>query len=119
MQPNYLPLNHKDRGAALTNGQCYEKEYRMKRKDGHYRWQLMRVIPLKDGQGKIIKWFGTCTDIDKQKRTQLASQDAGERRASGTQSSSLTSWASLPAECCRPQQEGSAIAVSLGPMTWR
>ena len=76
VHPDDLPRYQKVRGAALTNGQGYETEYRMKRKDGHYRWQLMRVIPLKDGQGKIIKWFGTCTDIDKQKRTQLASQDA-------------------------------------------
>lgn len=47
----------------------------MKRKDGHYRWQLVRVVPLKDDGGKILKWFGICTDIDEQRRTQPASPD--------------------------------------------
>ena len=72
VHPDDLPGYQKCRGTALTTGLGYETEYRMKRRDGHYRWQLVRVLPLKDDQGKIIKWFGTCTDIDEQKRTQPA-----------------------------------------------
>lgn len=77
----HLPGYQKCRGTALTTGLGYETEYRMKRRDGHYRWQLVRVVPLKDSQGKIIKWFGTCTDIDEQKRTQPALP--GERTKDG------------------------------------
>src|SRR5690606_11125225 len=45
----------------------YEIEYRMKRFDGIYKWFLTRAQPLRDDKGKIIKWFGTCTDIQEQR----------------------------------------------------
>lgn len=54
---------------AFTSGEPYEIEYRFKRaSDGTYRWHLGRAIPFKDKSGKIIKWIGTCTDIDDQVR---------------------------------------------------
>ena len=54
---------------AVETGTLYENEYRFKRAvDGSYRWQLGRAFPLKDQQGKIVKWFGTCTDIHEQKQ---------------------------------------------------
>ncbi|HEX2606950.1 MAG TPA: PAS domain-containing protein, partial [Flavisolibacter sp.] len=53
--------------ASLRTGKTYETEYRMRRHDGVYRWFLARAIPLKDEEGRIIKWFGTCTDIHDQK----------------------------------------------------
>ncbi|MBK1990068.1 response regulator [Sphaerospermopsis aphanizomenoides BCCUSP55] len=54
---------------AVSNGILYENEYRFKRAaDGSYRWQLARGLPLKDEQGRVVKWFGTCTDIDEQKQ---------------------------------------------------
>ena len=52
---------------SLETGKPYEIEYRMRRHDGVYRWLLARAMPLKDEEGKIIKWFGTCTDIHDQK----------------------------------------------------
>ena len=49
---------------SLETGENYEIEYRFKRAcDGMYRWQLGRATPLRNQEGKIIKWFGTCTDI--------------------------------------------------------
>ncbi|MBD2361749.1 response regulator [Anabaena minutissima FACHB-250] len=54
---------------AVKIGDVYENEYRFKRAiDGSYRWQLARGLPLKDQQGNIVKWFGTCTDIHEQKQ---------------------------------------------------
>ncbi|AFZ27020.1 PAS domain S-box [Cylindrospermum stagnale PCC 7417] len=54
---------------AVNNGISYENEYRFKRAaDGSYRWHLARGLPLKDEQGRVVKWFGTCTDIDEQKQ---------------------------------------------------
>jgi two-component system CheB/CheR fusion protein len=52
---------------SLQSGESYEIEYRIKRHDGEYRWFLARALPLKDNSGKVIKWFGTCTDIHDQK----------------------------------------------------
>lgn len=48
---------------SLKTGDEYLTEYRCKRRDGVWRWMLGRALPLKDKNGKIIKWFGTCTDI--------------------------------------------------------
>ncbi|UKP00485.1 hybrid sensor histidine kinase/response regulator [Nostoc sp. UHCC 0870] len=54
---------------AVKIGNLYENEYRFKRaSDGSYRWQLARGLPLKNQQGHIVKWFGTCTDIHEQKQ---------------------------------------------------
>ena len=53
---------------SLQTGEPYESEYRFKRADGVYRWHLSRAVPARDAQGRIIKWFGTSTDIDDQKR---------------------------------------------------
>ncbi|AFY35709.1 hybrid sensor histidine kinase/response regulator [Calothrix sp. PCC 7507] len=56
---------------AVKAGTLYENEYRFKRAaDGSYRWQLARGLPLKDEQGFVVKWFGTCTDIHEQKEIQ-------------------------------------------------
>ncbi|MBD2524635.1 response regulator [Nostoc sp. FACHB-133] len=54
---------------AVKNSTTYNNEYRFKRaSDGSYRWQLARGLPLKDEQGIVVKWFGTCTDIHEQKQ---------------------------------------------------
>ena len=52
---------------CLQTGKPYDIEYRMRRYDGEYRWFLARALPLRDNEGKIVKWFGTCTDIHDQK----------------------------------------------------
>lgn len=55
---------------ALLSGIAYEVEYRLRGNDGHYRWFLGRARPIRGPQGTIIKWFGTCTDIEIQKQNQ-------------------------------------------------
>lgn len=54
-------------GNALRIGEPYEVQYRLRGKDGAYRWFLGRASPIRDGEGQIVKWFGTCTDIENQK----------------------------------------------------
>jgi PAS domain S-box-containing protein len=56
--------------AAIQSGDAYEIEYRLKRKEGDYRWYLTRALPVRDHDGKITRWLGTCTDIDERKRTE-------------------------------------------------
>src|SRR6201997_689591 len=45
-------------------------EARLRRYDGVFRWFLMRVEPLRDETGKIVRWYGTCTDIETLKETE-------------------------------------------------
>ena len=55
---------------ALRTGEAYDVEYRLRGKDGSYRWFLGRAKPIRNAEGEIIKWFGTCTDIESQKHSQ-------------------------------------------------
>ncbi|HEX8847630.1 MAG TPA: PAS domain S-box protein [Pyrinomonadaceae bacterium] len=56
---------------AVETGEAYDIEYRFRRaSDGTYRWHLGRAVPMRNEQGEIVKWFGTCTDIDDQKRAE-------------------------------------------------
>jgi len=54
----------------LTSGEPGEMEARLRRHDGVFRWFLMRVEPLRDETGKIVRWYGTCTDIETLKETE-------------------------------------------------
>ncbi len=53
---------------SLTAGKPYQAEVRFERYDGIYKWHVSRAIPMKDDKGAVIKWFGSCTDIDEYKR---------------------------------------------------
>ena len=55
---------------SLSTGVPYEIEYRLRRYDGQYRWTLGRALPIRDENGVITRWFGTCTDIDDQKKVE-------------------------------------------------
>ncbi len=48
---------------SLDTGEPYEIEYRLRNAAGEYRWTLGRALPIRDGNGRITRWFGTCTDI--------------------------------------------------------
>lgn len=52
---------------AVETGEPYENEYRLRRKDGEYRWHLAQATPMFGEDGNIIKWFGTNTDIHDRK----------------------------------------------------
>lgn len=52
---------------SLVTGGLYEAEYRVRRRDGEYRWILARAMPLRQANGAIERWFGTSTDIHDQK----------------------------------------------------
>lgn len=65
---------------SLQKGQPYEVEYRMRGNDGCYTWFLARALPLLNEQNQIIKWFGTCTNIQDQKSiSELLEQKVEER----------------------------------------
>ncbi|MDB5441017.1 MAG: sensor hybrid histidine kinase [Caulobacteraceae bacterium] len=49
--------------ASLASGDPYHIEYRLRHRSGVYRWVLGRAQPLREPDGSITRWFGTCTDI--------------------------------------------------------
>jgi len=53
---------------ALELGETFVAEYRLRGADGTYRWFLTRAVPVRGPDGRVVRWCGTATDIDAQKR---------------------------------------------------
>ena len=70
--------------AAFAAGQPFEKEARLRRADGVYRWFLLRAVPLRDEQGNVVKWYGTTSDIEDRRRAEEDLQEAQNRLAQVT-----------------------------------
>ncbi|GLS86211.1 hypothetical protein GCM10010873_11850 [Cypionkella aquatica] len=68
---------------AVTSGTPYEIEYRLRHHSGEYHWVLGRALPVRDEAGQILRWFGTCTDINETKKAaayvELLSQELSHR----------------------------------------
>ena len=73
--PEDLPTLMKTWQHLLISGESGEIEARLRRHDGAYRWFMIRVEPLRDDEGKIVRWYGTSTDIDDRKRAEEALHD--------------------------------------------
>ena len=78
--------------ASLESGNPYEIEYRMRHHSGEYRWLLGRALPVRDGDGRIVRWMGTCTDIHQQKRNEEALQDARMRLSAALVAADIGTW---------------------------
>jgi len=59
-----------ERREGLSRAVPFEIEWRLRRKDGEYRWFLVRYHPLRDEQGRILRWYASGTDIDDRKRAE-------------------------------------------------
>ena len=65
---------------SLASGQPYEIQYRLRDRAGVYRWVLGRAMAVRDDDGAIVRWMGTCTDIDDQKQAENALRLANQRK---------------------------------------
>jgi PAS domain S-box-containing protein len=68
---------------AVRSGSTYDAEYRLRRADGAWRWHLDRGSPLRGEDRAIVRWFGTCTDVDDQRRAQEALREAQKLESIG------------------------------------
>ena len=68
VHPDDLERSQAERQQGLERGTPFEVEIRARRKDGQYRWFLIRFNPFRDDEGRIIRWYSTGTDIDDRKR---------------------------------------------------
>jgi len=50
-------------GECIQSGEIYEAEYRLRDRNGQYRWFRARAVPVRDRAGRVLKWYGTCSDI--------------------------------------------------------
>ncbi len=65
--PEILPSVLERWKGSLAMGQTFEMEFPLRGADGVFRWFLTRIRPVRDGDGKIVRWFGTNTNINEQR----------------------------------------------------
>ena len=71
IHPEDLARHSENWRISVATGQLFEDEARYRRAtDGEYRWFLVRGVPLRDPHEKIVKWYGTLTDIEDRKRAE-------------------------------------------------
>jgi formate hydrogenlyase transcriptional activator len=74
LHPDDVSRLQEERRKALVRGEPFESAQRARRKDGQYRWFSIRYTPVRDVDGKIVRWCATGTDIDDLKRTEDRAQ---------------------------------------------
>lgn len=63
LHPDDTALTIEAWSQAVATGKPYQAAHRVQMKDGAFRWHLSRAFPQLDENGKVLKWFGTATDI--------------------------------------------------------
>jgi len=71
-------------------------EARLRRFDGKYRWFLFQAEPLRDKSGKIVKWYGSATDIEDRKLAELALRESEQRFRDYAETASDWLWETGP-----------------------
>src|ERR1700686_5199528 len=64
--------------AALAGEKPLEKEARLRRADGQYRWFLIRAVPQRDKQSNVVHWYGTTSDIEDRKHAEAELRESEE-----------------------------------------
>ena len=72
VEPDALPSMLEHWRASIQSGAPFEMEFPIRGADGQYRWYLTRVNAVRDRNGKVVRWFGTNTDVDQVKRVEQA-----------------------------------------------
>jgi PAS domain S-box-containing protein len=79
LHPEDVQRSRETWDAAVASGNPYNIEFRFwDQAESRWRWFVGRALPVRDTQGNIVKWFGSCTDIDEQKRVQDELRRANE-----------------------------------------
>jgi PAS domain S-box-containing protein len=63
LRPDYVPGVTGKIQRCFEKGEVWEDAFPLRNNDGEYRWFLSRAVPIRDGNGKVLRWFGTHTDI--------------------------------------------------------
>lgn len=92
LHPDDLEETARRWGRAIATGEPYEIDYRFRVADGSYRWNLARGLPIRNADGTIRRWAGTCTDIHAQKTAEAAWRASDERYRSFVANSSEAIW---------------------------
>jgi PAS domain S-box-containing protein len=106
------------------SGMVGEAEARLRRFDGAYRYFLFRMEPLRDEAGKIVSWYGSATDIEDRKRTEVALRESEQRFRDYAETASDWLWESGPdhrvTQFSEHNRTGGILATGvLGLLRWQ
>jgi PAS domain S-box-containing protein len=85
---------------ARLDGNSYELEYRIRTSRGDYHWFLGRAYPVRNAVGNILRWFGTCTEIDAQKRDEQILREHEQHYQTLVESAPVMVWVSESDSLC-------------------
>jgi PAS domain S-box-containing protein len=77
---------------AVERGEEFKAEFRIRRRDGAYRWFDTRALPLKNEHGAVIKWFGSNTDIEDAREFRETLRHSEERLALALEINQTAAW---------------------------
>jgi PAS domain S-box-containing protein len=76
----------------IAGGEELEVEHRLRYRDGSYRWQLLRAVPVRETGEQAVSWFGTATDIDELKQAQQRLHEQAEQLRIAGRLTRMGSW---------------------------
>jgi PAS domain S-box-containing protein len=85
-----------ERSTIFAAEKPFELEFRARRADGEYRWFLSRAVPLRDGLGNVVRWYGAITDIHERKRAEDALRESEQRFRDYAETASDWLWETGP-----------------------
>jgi PAS domain S-box-containing protein len=106
---------------SVATGQLFEDEARYRRAaDGEYRWFLVRGVPCRDRHGKIVKWYGTLTDIEDRKRAEQEREKLRELEADLAHINRVSTLGEMAASLAHEikQPIGAAITSAHSCIAW-
>lgn len=107
---------------ALTSGRATPRtnEYRLRHRDGSYRWLFSRAVPLLDAKGNVREWVGTATDIHDRKLADQRVRESEERYRALIEASTAMVWAAGPnGEFPKIAYSSSIAEYELEPEAWQ
>ena len=79
--PDILPAVMEKWSASIATGEPFEMEFPLRSESGDFRWFLTRVAPLRNESEKVVRWFGTNTDVQAQHEAAIAAQAANKAKS--------------------------------------
>jgi PAS domain S-box-containing protein len=95
--PNVLPDVTRRWRQAVASGQPDQMTFPLRGADGQYRSFFCAIVPLRDAGGRIVQWFGTCTDVSQLEQAERAVRYSEERLQQGLVAARMAVWERDPA----------------------
>ena len=96
----------------MATGEPFENEARHRDAHGAYRWFLVRAVPLRDQHGKVLKWYGTLTDIEDRKRAEQEREKVRQLQADLAHQNRISIMGQLAASLSHELKQPIAAAIT-------